>query len=68
MLRNLADSVLETVKKIYDLNGKSEGSADLGWILIDLGDIIVHFFSPDQREYYQLESLWHEGKVLLRVQ
>jgi ribosomal silencing factor RsfS len=30
--------------------------------------VVVHLFSPDQRDYYDLEELWSDGKVLLRVQ
>jgi len=67
MLRSLAETALDVAKKDFNLNGKVEGSADLGWVLVDLGDIIIHFFSPEQRDYYQLENLWHEGKVLLRL-
>ena len=39
-----------------------------GWVLVDLGDVIVHLFVRQQREYYGLEKLWSHGKVLLRVQ
>lgn len=40
---------------------RTEGYADGGWILIDLGEIVVHVFTPDQRSFYNLERLW--GKV-----
>jgi ribosomal silencing factor RsfS len=30
--------------------------------------VVLHLLSPDQRDYYQLEELWEDGKVLLRVQ
>jgi len=32
------------------------------------GDVIVHIFSPDQREHYSLEELWAEAKTILRLQ
>ena len=67
MLRSLADTALETVKKLFNINGKIEGKPENGWLLVDLDDLIIHFFSPDQREYYQLEKLWHEGKTLVRL-
>ena len=38
------------------------------WALLDYGDVVIHLFSPDQRKYYDLEDLWSDGKVLLRVQ
>lgn len=68
MLQALADGVLEIMKKNYALKGRLEGLPQDGWLLIDLGDVIVHLFSPDRRNYYRLEELWSRGKVLLRVQ
>jgi ribosome-associated protein len=68
MLNALADSVLEAMGKKHKRKGKKEGLAREGWMLVDFGDVVVHMFSPDQRDYYQLEELWDEGKVLVRVQ
>ena len=68
MLNALSDDVIEEVRKQYQLKGKIEGRAEEGWILIDYGDIVVHLFSPDRRDYYRLEELWSRGKVLLRLQ
>ena len=42
--------------------------ATSGWVLVDLGEVIVHLFIGRQRGYYGLEKLWSHGKVLLRVQ
>jgi len=67
MLESLFDTVLETSKKKFDLIGKGEGLPSTGWMVIDLGDIVVHLLSPDQRSYYRLEQLWERGKVLLRL-
>lgn len=68
MLRALADSALEEAKNKHDLLGRVEGSASNGWVLVDFGDIILHLFSPERREYYHLEDLWNSGKVLLHLQ
>ena len=68
MLDSLADAVLENAKKTFQIFGKKEGNPATGWVLCDLGDVIVHLFSPEQRDYYRLEELWSEGKVLLRLQ
>jgi len=68
MLDALAKSVLEATKKEYKKRSRVEGKSHEGWLVMDFGDVVVHLFSPDQREYYDLEELWSDGKVLLRVQ
>ncbi len=68
MLESLADAVQESVKAQYGMNARAEGEPADGWLVIDLGDVVVHLFSPDQRDYYDLEKLWDRGKVLLRLQ
>ncbi|MCL2512298.1 MAG: ribosome silencing factor [Oscillospiraceae bacterium] len=40
-----------------------EGRAT-GWILLDYGSVIVHLFLPDQRDYYNLERLWSDAKIV----
>jgi ribosome-associated protein len=68
MLDALADSALEQIRKTQKKKGRKEGLARDGWLVVDSGDVVVHLFSPDQRDYYELEDLWKEGKVLVRVQ
>jgi len=46
----------------------SEGTADSGWILLDLGEVIVHIFSPSQRDYYRLDELWDKATPIIRIQ
>jgi ribosome-associated protein len=45
-----------------------EGETDTGWVLLDYGDVIVHAFAPEMRHYYDLEGLWSESSVLLKIQ
>ena len=45
-----------------------EGTAASHWVLVDFGSVIVHVFTPPERDYYQLERHWAEGKTILRVQ
>ena len=68
MIQGLADSAIDQVKKDYRIISRVEGQPEDGWMLVDFGDIILHIFSPQRRDYYRLEDFWSEGKVLLHVQ
>jgi ribosome-associated protein len=68
MLQSLGDAVMETAKKQFGILSSIEGEPVDGWLVIDLGDVVVHLFSPDQRDYYDLEKLWDRGRVLVRLQ
>lgn len=68
MLDALAEGTLEGVRERHHKRGRKQGQARDGWMVVDYGDVVVHLFSPDQRDYYDLEELWQDGKVLLRVQ
>ena len=67
LLDALARAVLDEGRgtKIY---GRVEGTARSGWVLVDFGDVVVHLFTPELRDYYRLEDLWADGKTLLHVQ
>jgi ribosome-associated protein len=68
-LKALVEGVRETVKNEWGiLPHHIEGEPASGWVLLDFIDVIVHIFAPELRTYYDLEGLWHEGKVLLRMQ
>jgi len=59
---------MDAVHQAHRKQGKKQGEAREGWVVVDYGDVVVHLFSPDQRDFYDLEDLWQDGKVLLRVQ
>jgi ribosome-associated protein len=68
-LRALSEAVEETARKKFRLKPpRVEGHAEGGWVLVDFGGLIVHCFSEAQRKRYRLEDLWHQGKVMLRIQ
>jgi ribosome-associated protein len=45
-----------------------EGTPASHWVLCDFGSVILHVFTPPERDYYQLERAWAEAKTILRVQ
>lgn len=67
MIRSLVHAVQDEAKTKFGILGKIEGQPSSGWVAIDMNDIIIHLFSQDQRNYYQLEDLWQNGKLVLRV-
>ena len=67
-LRAIAEAVREDAKVKAGVGGaKVEGDYRSGWVLVDFGDLMVHIFSEEKRGYYNLEELWEEGKVVIRM-
>jgi len=67
MVKGLMSEVEDEVKKKFGLNARMEGESNSGWMLADYGSVIVHIFSPANREFYSLEELWSEAKTILRL-
>ena len=55
---SLADSISKRVKETSGQPPKIEGLPNADWVLIDLGDIIIHLFRPEVRNFYNLEKIW----------
>jgi ribosome-associated protein len=64
-VKALADNVQEKVRengaRVYGVEGESAGE----WVLVDLGDVVVHIMHPAVREFYNLEEVWGGKKVRL---
>ncbi|EKF75785.1 hypothetical protein A11A3_02912 [Alcanivorax hongdengensis A-11-3] len=59
-VKALADSVVEAAKEAGQPPLGTEGENGGEWILVDLGDVIVHLMLPATREFYDLERLWRD--------
>lgn len=68
MIQTLADAAINQVKKVHELVGRVEGLPKDGWMLVDFGDVVLHIFSPERRNFYRLEDLWSEAKILVHLQ
>ncbi|HEY0635844.1 MAG TPA: ribosome silencing factor [Gammaproteobacteria bacterium] len=58
-VRSLAQNVVEKVKEQGLMPIGVEGD-DSGWVLVDLGEVVVHVMTPEVRDYYNIEKLWGE--------
>jgi len=67
-LNALRQSILDQLRDERVRPERAEGVAEAGWIVLDYGDVIVHLFTREQREFYQLENLWAEAQRLLIIQ
>ena len=54
----VADLLLRDLKKAGIKTPKVEGRQNGDWVLVDIGDIIIHLFRPEVREFYNLEKMW----------
>ena len=59
------DALEDAVEDQVQLDGlHKEGESSSGWILMDYRDIVVHLFTKEQREYYDLEKIWSDAKKI----
>ena len=54
----ISEKLVDRLKQDHRRASKIEGKETGDWVLIDTGDVIVHVFRPEVREFYQLEKMW----------
>jgi len=66
-VRALADRVQEKIReggsRVYGVEGESSGE----WVLVDLGDVVVHIMHPTVRDFYNLEEVWGDKPVQFKA-
>jgi len=68
LLDSLSAVVKEDIKILHGYNPTIEGNGRTGWIILDYGYVVVHLLTSELREYYKLDSLWEDAKVVLSLQ
>jgi len=67
-LAAIADGIVQSLREEGIRPFGREGTAESHWVLVDFGSVIVHVFTPPERDYYQLERHWAGARTVLRVQ
>ncbi len=57
----ISEKLIDRIKSEFGRLSKVEGKETGDWVLIDTGDVIVHVFRPEVREFYQIEKMWLPG-------
>ena len=68
LMRAVVKEIDDVLAKEGSPQARIEGSPETGWILLDYGDVIVHVFSEEQREFYKLDKLWQKATPVVVVQ
>ena len=65
--RAVRDAVTQALEQAGLKMRRREGSDASGWVLLDWGDVVVHIFGLSEREFYSLEKLWGDARVIAHV-
>ena len=67
-LESMAEDISRRSRKMGVHVTHREGSGKGGWLLIDFTGVVIHLFTKDQREHYDLEQLWSRANEIVRIQ
>ena len=57
-VQSIAEKLVQRLKEAFGMTPRVEGQSTGDWVLIDAGDVVVHVFRPEVRDFYQLEKMW----------
>jgi len=63
-IKAIAENVQDTLREEAKVRAKPQGSAGSFWVVLDYGDVILHIFDPETRNFYDLERLWSDAKAI----
>ena len=63
-MKSLAEELADLGRQYNNPVFRSDSDNSLTWIVVDFVDMVAHLFEPDQRAYYDLESLWSDAQII----
>lgn len=67
-IESLREDMEMALKDVGATKHHREGTAQSGWVLLDYGDLIIHLFGPEERDFYHIEGAWSEAREVVRIQ
>lgn len=67
-VKALCDEIEEKMEETGEPVIRKEGYDAARWIVLDYGDILVHIFHRDEREFYNIERLWEDGSNIIKIE
>ena len=66
-MRALVEDLEHALEEKGGVRHHREGTPESGWMLLDFGDVVIHVFGAEERQFYDLESAWAEAIELVRI-
>lgn len=66
-LQAICNEIDDMLAKEHISPRRYQGNSGSGWVIVDLGNIVVHVFLPEQREFYALEEMWDKASTVLKI-
>lgn len=64
----IVNVVRQEAKQAFDVkSARVEGEPETGWVVVDMGYVVVHVFSSEMRAYYNLEDFWADARTVVRM-
>ena len=64
----LREDLADSLEKLGATLHHAEGTSASGWVLLDFGDLVIHIFGPEERQFYGLDQLWARAPEVVRIQ
>ncbi|HEY8462978.1 MAG TPA: ribosome silencing factor [Bacillota bacterium] len=63
-VRAIADHIVDQLAEAGFTVTRKEGYAEGRWVLLDFGNVVIHILHQEEREFYSLESLWYDARIV----
>lgn len=66
-MRSIVEDLEHALEEKGGVRHHREGTPESGWMLLDFGDVVIHIFGVEERQFYNLEAAWSEAGEMVRI-